>query len=211
VAAHSTAVSSPAAKPVSLARQFGTCALFCALAIVIIAAFHDRPYANLLLQGHAVAVQLAFVVCLGALYFAGASIGYRRMARQRSAKHIVDSYSRLDLTGLNPLWIAVAAGVGEELLFRGALQPLLGIWVTSLLFVAAHARAYRFDGLSRRVALQAFALFAASCFFGLVAEYVGLLAAIGGHIAVDAVGLYFVKRAATPPGAALLERPPSTD
>lgn len=187
-------MSSPAAKPVSLARQLGTCALFCTLAVAIIAAFHDRPYTNLLLHGQAVTVQLAFVACLGALYFAGTAIGHRRIARQRSTKHIVDSYSRLDLTGLNPLWIAVAAGAGEELLFRGALQPLLGIWVTSLLFVAAHARAYRFDGLHRRVALQAFALFAISCFFGLVAEYVGLLAAIGCHIAMDVVGLYYIKR-----------------
>ena len=195
-------MSSPPEQPVSLARQFGTCALLCTLAIVIIAAFHDRPYADLFLQGQAVALQVAFVAGLGALYFAGASIGYRHIARQRTTKHIVDSYSRLDLTGLNPLWIAVAAGVGEELLFRGALQPLLGIWVTSLLFVAAHARAYRFDGLNRRVARQAFALFAISCFFGLVAEYVGLLAAIGCHIVMDIVGLYFVRRTATLPSAA---------
>ena len=195
-------MSSPAVKPVSLARQLGTCALFCTLAIVIIAAFHDRPYADVLLHGQAATVQFAFVACLGALYFAGASISHRRIARQPSTKNIVDSYSRLDLTGLNPLWIAVAAGVGEELLFRGALQPLLGIWLTSLLFVAAHARAYRFDGLNRRVALQAFALFAISCFFGLVAECVGLLAAIGSHIAMDVVGLYFVKRTATLQSAA---------
>jgi membrane protease YdiL (CAAX protease family) len=195
-------MSSPAAKPISLSRQIGTCAIFCILAFVIIAAFHDRPYADLLLQGRTVTVQAAFVACLGVLYFAAANIGHDRIAKQRSTKHIVDSYSRLDLTGLNPLWIALAAGVGEELLFRGALQPLLGIWATSLLFVVAHVRAYRFDGLNRRVVSQAFALFAISSFFGLVAAHVGLLAAIGCHIAIDVVGLYFVRRTTTLPSSA---------
>ncbi len=34
--------------------------------------------------------------------------------------------------------LALTAGVGEEILFRGALQPVLGIWVTSFLFALAH-------------------------------------------------------------------------
>ncbi|MCP4426994.1 MAG: CPBP family intramembrane metalloprotease [Chloroflexi bacterium] len=37
-------------------------------------------------------------------------------------------------------WIVVAlgAGIGEELLFRGALQPIFGLWFTSFLFAVAH-------------------------------------------------------------------------
>lgn len=37
-------------------------------------------------------------------------------------------------------WVIVAlgAGLGEELLFRGALQPVLGLWFTSILFAIAH-------------------------------------------------------------------------
>jgi membrane protease YdiL (CAAX protease family) len=35
--------------------------------------------------------------------------------------------------------IALTAGVGEEILFRGVLQPLCGIWGASLLFGLAHA------------------------------------------------------------------------
>ena len=40
---------------------------------------------------------------------------------------------RVDLSGWNPLWFGLCAGIGEELLFRGTLQPLLGIWWTGLL------------------------------------------------------------------------------
>jgi membrane protease YdiL (CAAX protease family) len=36
--------------------------------------------------------------------------------------------------------VAVSAGVGEELLFRGALQPRFGIAATSLLFTALHTQ-----------------------------------------------------------------------
>lgn len=36
------------------------------------------------------------------------------------------------------LVLALSAGVGEELLFRGALQPRLGIWFTSLAFALGH-------------------------------------------------------------------------
>lgn len=36
--------------------------------------------------------------------------------------------------------LAVGAGVGEEILFRGALQPVFGIWFTSLLFAIVHVQ-----------------------------------------------------------------------
>jgi membrane protease YdiL (CAAX protease family) len=38
------------------------------------------------------------------------------------------------------LLLALAAGIGEEVLFRGALQPVLGIWATSLLFAIIHTQ-----------------------------------------------------------------------
>ena len=39
-------------------------------------------------------------------------------------------------------WLALAlgAGIGEEILFRGALQPVLGIWFTSILFAIVHVQ-----------------------------------------------------------------------
>ncbi|WP_420642151.1 CPBP family intramembrane glutamic endopeptidase [Candidatus Leptofilum sp.] len=38
------------------------------------------------------------------------------------------------------LALAIGAGVGEEILFRGALQPVFGIWFTSLLFAIVHVQ-----------------------------------------------------------------------
>ncbi len=44
---------------------------------------------------------------------------------------------------LNPvgaLTLGLAAGVGEEILFRGALQPRFGLWLTAALFAIAHTQ-----------------------------------------------------------------------
>ena len=43
--------------------------------------------------------------------------------------------------------IGVTAGVGEELVVRGALQPRLGILLSNLFFASLHAFQYGFDGL----------------------------------------------------------------
>ena len=43
--------------------------------------------------------------------------------------------------------IGVTAGVTEELLFRGLLQPRIGLWFANLLFAAVHAFQYHWDGL----------------------------------------------------------------
>ena len=35
-------------------------------------------------------------------------------------------------------FVSFCAGFGEEVFFRGVLQPIIGIWVTAILFVAIH-------------------------------------------------------------------------
>lgn len=46
--------------------------------------------------------------------------------------------------GLDNVWkwliLALAAGIGEEILFRGALQKVLGLWFTSILFAIVHVQ-----------------------------------------------------------------------
>jgi membrane protease YdiL (CAAX protease family) len=42
---------------------------------------------------------------------------------------------------------SVAAGLGEEVVFRGVLQPRLGILLPALMFTSVHAFQYNFDAL----------------------------------------------------------------
>lgn len=71
------------------------------------------------------------------------------------------------------LALAVLAGTGEEILFRGALQPVFGLFVTSLLFALLHTH----YGLSPALLI----LFFVSIGFGLVRQRFSTTAAIICH------------------------------
>ncbi|MEO7013443.1 MAG: CPBP family intramembrane glutamic endopeptidase [Dokdonella sp.] len=182
------------AEKISLRHQLITCAVLCALAIAVILLFHPRPHVSAILHGQPVIYQTLIGMAFGAAYWGISLLGSRFIAPRSAAKHIAESYSRLDLSGWNPLWIAAAAGLGEELFFRGALQPLLGIWATSVLFVLLHIRAYRLNTLNQRVLLQSVSIFAMGVTFGYIAIYIGLLAAMLAHAGMHAVGLYANRR-----------------
>jgi membrane protease YdiL (CAAX protease family) len=84
-------------------------------------------------------------------------------------------------TPLGAITVAVCAGVSEELLFRGLLQPRLGWLLANLGFAAAHAFQYGLDGL-----VVVFALGAIQAF---VRQRWNTSAAIGVHASYDAVTL----------------------
>jgi membrane protease YdiL (CAAX protease family) len=91
--------------------------------------------------------------------------------------------------------VSIAAGVGEEILFRGALQPLvigwtvpwIGIVVVALLFGLAHALTQTYFILATLIGL----------YFGWLAfAYDDLIAPIVAHAAYDWVALLFIQRRA---------------
>lgn len=75
---------------------------------------------------------------------------------EKSANDIIIRFLDTDNTALlilNLLMIAILPAIGEEMLFRGALQPILGewsrnkhlaVWVTALLFSAIHMQFFTF-------------------------------------------------------------------
>ncbi len=84
--------------------------------------------------------------------------------------------------------IAVAAGVGEELLFRGALQPEIGLIPASLVFGALHTGGRGTLAFGCWVALMGAAL------GWLAAATGGLLAPIVAHALYDAAALVYIRR-----------------
>lgn len=81
---------------------------------------------------------------LGALLGAGfAAVAWGLFGRIRALRRIERRLvALLDMPALRPhhaLIFGLLAGVPEEILFRGALQPTLGLLVTSLVFGALHA------------------------------------------------------------------------
>ena len=80
--------------------------------------------------------------------------------------------------------LALASGIGEELFFRGALQPRVGLVLASLLFGLVH--------LLPSWPLALWSLFAAvaGLLFGLLFDLTGnLLAPVIAHVLVNAINL----------------------
>jgi len=82
------------------------------------------------------------------------------------------------------LFLSLAAGVGEELLFRGAIQPLIGIWPTAILFVALHGY---LNPLNLRMSVYGVLMVVVSAGLGYLFDYVGIYAAMTAHFVIDAI------------------------
>jgi membrane protease YdiL (CAAX protease family) len=82
------------------------------------------------------------------------------------------------------LFLSFCAGVGEEIVFRGMIQPWLGILTTSFMFIALHG--YMSYSSWPKV-IFGLILFAVGTILGVLGEYLGLLAAIVAHILYDVV------------------------
>jgi membrane protease YdiL (CAAX protease family) len=61
---------------------------------------------------------------------------------------LVDKLFSSYMTPLGVVALSLSAGVGEELVFRGLLQPRTGILLANVLFTSLHAWQYNVDGLA---------------------------------------------------------------
>ena len=89
----------------------------------------------------------------------------------------------------NLVLLALASGLAEEMLFRGALQPRVGLVLASLLFGCVHF-------VPRREFLPwtVFAILA-GLLFGAIFEWTGnLIAPVVAHILVNGVNLPLLMR-----------------
>ena len=114
-------------------------------------------------------------------------------ALHRFREFLRAAYAKAGLHRGDMLIVALNAGVGEELLFRGAIHPLLGNGWTSLVFALLHT------GLPRSRLLVAFGLyvFAVSLGLGVLYEHYGLAAAMAAHAVYDLVFLVWSAHALT--------------
>lgn len=91
-----------------------------------------------------------------------------------------------------PIWhifiITNIVGFVEELLFRGAIQPLLGVWFTSLIFALIH-----FRYLKKIVLILV--TFSISIGLGLITEHTGSwFSAYIAHMLIDFILGIFIRK-----------------
>jgi membrane protease YdiL (CAAX protease family) len=97
-----------------------------------------------------------------------------------SLNEIVDQITEQVQDPIGALVLGASAGIGEEAIFRGALQPRFGILIPSLLFAMLHGPQYGFN-----VALLG--LLGVSIILGLERKYVNTTAAMITHALFNAV------------------------
>lgn len=95
------------------------------------------------------------------------------------------------LNWLEIVLVSSCAGVGEEILFRGAIQPHLGIVGTSILFVLLHGYINPFN---RPMTAYGIFMVLAICLLGWAAMQFGLVLAIVAHTVIDIILLFCLSR-----------------
>lgn len=160
---------------------------------LIIHYFQEKTLAEIFFRGSHIFIQTGIGLASGALIgFAGIM-----MIRRPSFSEILDEYAiirqvkELSLSPSQMVYVSLVAGISEEILFRGAIQPVIGIWWTSLLFIGIHGyiRVH-----STTHVLYSLFTFILSMVLGLFFIYFGLISAMAAHFIYDVVVLYGIKR-----------------
>ncbi len=104
----------------------------------------------------------------------------------------------LKLNTFEIIIISVCAGIGEELFFRGAVQPMLGVWATSVLFVLLHGYLNPFN-----LPLTYYGIYMVVVIgvMGLFTENIGIVTAMIAHSIIDYILLQKLSHAKLPEDA----------
>lgn len=110
-------------------------------------------------------------------------------SRWQWARELHTSFKDLlgPLTTREILILALASSIGEELLFRGALMPWVGVWLQAAVFAALHI------GPGRRFLPWTASALVLGVAFGLLAQWTGNLGGpIAAHFTINYLNLRFI-------------------
>ena len=170
-------------------RLLRTAALFYGAFVLLACAIGAFTGRNVFAPGEPLITGLALgaatacaTVALGLLAYAALPV-FRALSEEL-APLLVDGTRGRDLVAL-----AALSGVGEEVLFRGALQPEIGIVASSILFGALHV------GPDRRFLLWTLWAVGAGFIFGALYAWTGgILAPVFAHALHNAATLLLWRR-----------------
>lgn len=104
-----------------------------------------------------------------------------------SEYEIIQTLNELKLGRGQQISVSAVAGITEEFLFRAAIQPVIGIWLTSLIFVGVH-------GYIKVTTVPKFLFtlftFLLSMMLGYLYMSFGIYSAIMAHFIYDAIVLW---------------------
>jgi membrane protease YdiL (CAAX protease family) len=150
----------------------------------LIVSVQGKSFAEVLLGGMSVPIQLGIGLGYG-LLTALVAIGIiSRNFFKKEKKFYHNLIARLDLGLGSILFLSLCAGFAEELFFRAGLQPLLGLWLTSIIFVFIHGYLNPFNW---RISVYGAAMVLFIAGMGYLFREVGLISAMAAHAVLDVV------------------------
>jgi membrane protease YdiL (CAAX protease family) len=162
---------------------------FMALALIAVGYHIDRTWPQAVKRlGLVRPTWVGFGMAVAAMFVGFVTSGVASVLTRATNEQYANEINRsLEvMTTSSPSYIAapligLSAGIGEELLFRGALQPRYGIILTSLLFALLHSQ-YGFSFIT----LGTFLL---GCIFGILAKRYGTTHAIIAHALYNTIAV----------------------
>ncbi|GAA5522345.1 CPBP family intramembrane metalloprotease [Aliifodinibius salicampi] len=166
-------------------------AVYLGISYLVFYFFHDTGPVKA--YGHGLSVINQLITGIGSGVIGSAiiwiAINQAAVSKVLDDFYIIKMVRQSRLTSFDCMQLSFFAGAGEELLFRGAIQPLLGIWVTSVIFVGLHGY---FKFKSPGHIIFGGIMFGLSAGLGYLFEYAGLIAAMSAHATYDVIMLKLI-------------------
>lgn len=163
------------------------------ISLLIIKYWHEGWLVDLFNSNFTVLYQIGFGIGAGVIASAiiYTIINLPPVENTLSDFSIFKSLSKTRFSIFDKTQISVFAGAGEEILFRGAIQPLLGNVFTSIIFIGIHGY-FKFKTFGH--VLFGIMMFGLSLMLGFLAAEIGLFAAMVAHALYDLIMLILIQR-----------------
>jgi hypothetical protein len=200
----------PGREPPRSSRAGLIMALYGALALVAILISAGRDDDNIYRIEGTSTTTLLWISPLIGLAFGLAVVALSRFAVHRFewARQLHRDFRALlgPLSTGEILVLAIASAIGEELLFRGALQPWIGLWPQAVIFALLHV------GPGVRFLPWTLSAFVMGLAFGALFHFTGDLGgAILAHFSINYLNLTFIARVELPPARVAPDASPPSE
>lgn len=170
-----------------LVLGLATLIFFGIFSYLIIEFVREESFSEVIFRGINIPLQLIIGAAYGCLVsFLAILITFSRFFETE-----LDFYTRkvspFNLDRLQIVFLSLCAGIGEELFFRAAVQPVLGVWVTSVIFVAIHGYLNPYNW---RISIYGIFMVISMSGLGFLFDKTGFFTAMAAHTVIDIVLLY---------------------
>jgi membrane protease YdiL (CAAX protease family) len=162
---------------------------FSGLGFALLYFFHDVAPLQLLLSGVPIWWQTGAGLAVGWIMGLMALRLLQHPYIQPAAERYEKLIASFELRPTDVVFISFCAGFGEEILFRGAVQLWLGVWLTAIVFVAIHGY---LNPRNLRISVYGVFMTLAIALIGYLRMHLGIWSAISAHFAIDVVLLFAV-------------------